>query len=232
MIQKFTELGAGFKIASYDLEIRGAGNILGAEQSGQIAVIGYDLYVKLLEEAIAELKGEEREEVPDPELKLPVSALIPETLVPDTQMRLVLYKQLSSVHNEEECRLLREEWLDRFGKLPQETEVLIRLIEIKIKARRLKISQISTLVEASGLDPWGGRAADPKGGFVYQIHPSSPIPTGYFLTKANKEPKRHRILPDGKFFIRSEMRSEEEVLRVVTGHLDEMGKVWADQIIY
>ena len=95
-IQRFTELGSGFRVASHDLEIRGAGNILGAEQSGQIAAIGYDMYLHLLKEAILELKNEHLPEDFEPELNLNVPAKIPESFLPDEKLRLILYKEASA----------------------------------------------------------------------------------------------------------------------------------------
>jgi transcription-repair coupling factor (superfamily II helicase) len=94
VLQQFTELGAGFQIASHDLEIRGAGNLLGPDQSGTIAAVGFDLYAQLMDEAVAELKGEKPREEFEPDVELPVPALIPEEYVPDVQQRLFFYKQL------------------------------------------------------------------------------------------------------------------------------------------
>lgn len=206
VIQKFTELGSGFKIASHDLEIRGAGNILGDEQSGHIEAIGYDLYIKLLEEAVLALQGKIMEEEIECEIKLPIAASIPEDLVPDTQLRLVLYKQVSSLKQEEECPLLREEWMDRFGKLPWQTENLIELIRLKIKARQLKITSITCQ----------------KDSYTYQIHPQSQIPLDYFLNKVKKQPKKYRVLPDGKFVIYDMAKSDKELIDIVQNHLEDM----------
>ena len=207
VIQRFTELGSGFKIASHDLEIRGAGNILGQEQSGHIAAIGYELYVKLLEEAVMDLKGTSHEEDFDCEVKLPIAASIPDHLVPDTQLRLVLYKQASSLKSEEECYHLKEEWTDRFGNLPYEMENLINLILAKTLARKLKISQISCQGNV----------------YVYQVNRTSPIPTDYFLKQTKTNAKKYKILPDGKFVIRESMaKSEEDLLKTVQKHLKEM----------
>src|SRR5262249_46575597 len=95
-IQSFTELGSGFKLASMDLEIRGAGDLLGGKQSGNIAAVGFETYVELLEETIEELRGQARAKPLDPEIRLPVPARLPEGYVPDVSQRLVLYKRLAS----------------------------------------------------------------------------------------------------------------------------------------
>ena len=197
VIQRFTELGSGFKIASHDLEIRGAGNILGDEQSGHIASIGYDLYVKLLEEAVMELKGEKTAEDIEVEMKLPLEAHIPESLIPDTSLRLVLYKQLSSLRKEEDCKSLHDEWTDRFGQLPGPTQNLIELIRLKIKARALGLSSVSTQ----------------KSGFVVQIHPHTSISADYLIHLVRTQPKKFKITPDGRLIIGEPLNSGEEILK-------------------
>ena len=209
VIQKFTELGSGFKIASHDLEIRGAGNILGSEQSGHIAAIGYDLYVSLLKQAVDELKGKYVEEEIDPELKLDVSANIPIEMAPDTTLRLMLYKQASSLEKEEEVEDLREEWIDRFGPLSGSVENLLGLIRIKLRAKKLRITSVSF---KNGL-------------FTFGFHPTSPISTEYFVNRAKREPRKTQILPEGKFVIRESSTSEKETLTQALRHLEEFEKV-------
>jgi transcription-repair coupling factor (superfamily II helicase) len=143
-IQDLSDLGAGFRLATHDLEIRGAGNILGPEQSGHIAAVGYDLYMEMLEQAIAELKGQGITEVLEPEIRLPVPALLPDGYVPDVNQRLVLYKQLSATRDFEELDALRADLLDRFGPLPTETRNLTEVIRLKIRCRQLGIEAIGT----------------------------------------------------------------------------------------
>ncbi len=117
-IQDLAELGSGFRLASMDLEIRGAGNLLGAEQSGNLAALGYDAYMQMLEETIDELRGQVRETEVDPEIRLPVAARLPEEFVPDVSQRLVLYKRLASSREDADVDRIRDEILDRFGHLP------------------------------------------------------------------------------------------------------------------
>jgi transcription-repair coupling factor (superfamily II helicase) len=125
-----------------DLEIRGAGNLLGAEQSGNLGAVGYETYMELLAEAVDELRGKQREARVDPEIRLGVPARLPESYVPDVQQRLVLYKRLASATDEAEADRLRDELLDRFGPLPREAEHLLAVIRLKIAARRLGIAQV------------------------------------------------------------------------------------------
>jgi transcription-repair coupling factor (superfamily II helicase) len=137
VLQRFTELGAGFNIASHDLEIRGAGELLGAKQSGTIAAVGFDMYTKLLEEAVAELKGESLRRERDPDLTTDLPAYIPDDYVPDVGQRLELYKRLSSAQDEDELAALTEEMHDRFGTVPEEVTQLGELMVCKAHARRL-----------------------------------------------------------------------------------------------
>jgi transcription-repair coupling factor (superfamily II helicase) len=144
-IQDLSELGAGFRLANLDLEIRGAGDLLGLEQSGNLRSVGYETYMEMLEETIDELRGQVHEEWLDPEIKLPVEGRLPEDYVPDVSQRLVLYKRLSSARDENEVALIRDELLDRFGRLPREAENLVEVIRLKIAARRLGIARIEML---------------------------------------------------------------------------------------
>jgi transcription-repair coupling factor (superfamily II helicase) len=143
-IQDLSELGAGFRLANLDLEIRGAGDLLGAEQSGNLRSVGYETYMEMLEETMDELRGQAHEEWLDPEIKLPVVGRLPEDYVPEVSQRLVLYKRLSSARDENEVALIRDELLDRFGRLPREAENLLEVIRLKIAARRLGIARIET----------------------------------------------------------------------------------------
>jgi transcription-repair coupling factor (superfamily II helicase) len=141
-LQEFTELGAGFKIAARDLEIRGAGNYLGTQQSGDIASIGFELYIKMLETSVAEFQGKEIEEEINPSLDLGISAFIPEAYIADSYQRLYFYKRLSALQKEEDLEQIGRELRDRFGPLPEEVALLFRLIEIRILARAIKIVKI------------------------------------------------------------------------------------------
>jgi transcription-repair coupling factor (superfamily II helicase) len=137
VLQRFTELGAGFQIASHDLEIRGAGNMLGDNQSGHVASVGFELYTELLAEAIAELKGEDYQPQNDPELNIDVDLIIPEDFVDDVHERLKLYRRLSRALNLEELEEISLEMVDRFGQLPKATEQLIQAMELQKILRQM-----------------------------------------------------------------------------------------------
>jgi transcription-repair coupling factor (superfamily II helicase) len=142
-LMEFTELGSGFKIALHDLQIRGAGNLLGQAQSGHLAEVGYELYLQLLEEAIREFKGEAPEDLaPDPELRLPVAAYLPEDYVPDVQQRLALYRRLSGRLTPQMLKEMEEELQDRFGPLPPEGRNLLEVVRTKHLLRQLGIKRL------------------------------------------------------------------------------------------
>jgi transcription-repair coupling factor (superfamily II helicase) len=141
-IQQFTELGSGFRIAAADLEIRGAGNLLGKQQSGHIAAIGLDLYMQMVEQAVQRLKGQVVEEEPDPTLRLNVSAFIPEDYVADPHQRLSLYKRLSSSTQIGDLALLHGEIQDRFGPPPEPVERLLEVMQIRLQAKALRLVSI------------------------------------------------------------------------------------------
>ncbi len=141
-IQEFADLGSGFRIAAADLEIRGAGNLLGKQQSGNIAAIGLDLYMKMVEEAVQKMKGQEIEVEVDPTLHFNVSAYIPEDYVEDGHQRLSLYKRLSSSHQIGDLALLHGETQDRYGPLPDPVERLFEVMQIKLLATQLRIDTV------------------------------------------------------------------------------------------
>ncbi len=140
-IREFTELGAGFRVAARDLEIRGAGNLLGAEQSGHIAAVGIETYLKMLEETVRELRGEEVEEAVSTAIDLPVLTTIPEHYVADANLRLELYRKIAAAEAEEDELLA--ELRDRFGRPPEEVLRLVELAALKRRAERLRVQSIS-----------------------------------------------------------------------------------------
>ena len=142
-------LGAGFMLASQDLDIRGAGNILGEEQSGNVREVGYELYQEMLEEAIAKIKSGEMEGISDegswsPQINLGVPVLIPDTYVPDLDVRLGLYRRLSSLAKKIELEAFAAELIDRFGSLPVEVDMLLRIVRIKGMCRAAGIAKLDS----------------------------------------------------------------------------------------
>jgi transcription-repair coupling factor (superfamily II helicase) len=142
-IREFAEFNSGFKIAMRDLEIRGAGNLLGAEQSGHMLSVGYDMYLKLLEEAVLEEKGEKPEKRTDCSADLLVSANIPEKYVPSGEQRMDLYRRIARIRTEEDADDMIAELIDRYGDPPSETIALINIALLRGEAARAGISEIS-----------------------------------------------------------------------------------------
>ena len=159
VIEEMTELGGGFRLAMRDLEIRGSGNLLGAEQHGHIAAVGFDLYTKLLAEAVRELRGEAGGAAVEPVINVGVEALLPEAYVPEVNQRLGIYERLTELRGDEEIAEMRAELTDRFGPPPPAVEALLDVVGLRSLARRLYAER----VEANG-----GRA-------LVTFAPSTPV---------------------------------------------------------
>ena len=160
-IQELSELGAGFRIAAQDLETRGAGNLLGKQQSGHIAAVGIDLYTQMMEEAMAELRGEELSREVDTQINLRASAFIPEDYINDVSLRLAAYKEISSVADEAQLRDLADELRDRYGELPEPAANLLEIMSVKLIAQKAMVARIDagkdvvniTFAEGAGISP-------------------------------------------------------------------------------
>jgi transcription-repair coupling factor (superfamily II helicase) len=149
-IGEHTELGSGFKIAMRDLEIRGAGNLLGRDQSGHIAAVGYDLYVRLVAEAVSELKGEPVRLPVEITVDLPVDAFLPPAYVEREDLRLEAYRRLAEVRDPAAVEDLRAEWLDRFGPLPPEAEALVAVGRLRAECVRAGVTEVTASIVRPG----------------------------------------------------------------------------------
>ncbi len=161
-IQQLTELGSGLRLATHDLEIRGAGNLLGKEQSGQVAAVGFDLYTELLDEAVRELKGEPPKEHLEPEVNLQVAAYLPDDYVADVHQRLLLYKRLSRTRDESDLADLRVEIIDRYGSLPVPAEQLLRARWIALGLQALGLAALDSGPGRLVLTPGPSPRIDPS----------------------------------------------------------------------
>jgi len=196
-LYRFTELGSGFRIARYDLEIRGAGNLLGASQSGQVRAVGYDLYMEFLETAIRKLKGEEVVEEVDPEIHLDVPAYLPREYIEDSTQRLSFYKRLASAPDHDEVERIRGELLDRYGALPAPAHLLFGLIHVKVRLRRLRIRE--------------ARLAE--GGLLLTFAQNTPVSVERIMQWVRQEPERTRLFPDNRLLVRFSSPAVEERIR-------------------
>lgn len=149
-IERFSELASGFNLAAMDLEIRGAGDVLGPEQSGHMAAVGLEMFMEMVAEALTELSGEQTEELIDPELRIPVEARIPNTYVPDERLRLRLYRRLASARTLEEVSIMASELYDRFGSIPVEVTRLLELVRAKVRCRQLRLTQVLVKTDERG----------------------------------------------------------------------------------
>jgi transcription-repair coupling factor (superfamily II helicase) len=141
-IQEFTQLGSGYQLATRDMEIRGVGNLLGAEQSGQMDVIGFDLYMEMLQEAIREIRGQEIPQVEDTQIDLKVTAMIPADYISDLEQKMSAYRSVAAAETRAELVNIAAEWHDRYGEIPQPAQQLFRIVELKQIAKQLGFSRI------------------------------------------------------------------------------------------
>jgi len=181
-LQEIDGLGGGFKLAMHDLEIRGAGNLLGEQQSGQIHAVGFELYTEMMEKAIQELKGEDVLPEVDPEIRLGIPAYFPDSYIPDANQRLYFYKRLASLRDDQELTELKEEIIDRFGPYTTMVENLFLVMNLRRTLKEFLVQQISV--------------AD---GRVYLLfHPESPVKVDKVLELIQKQKNRFRLMPDGR----------------------------------
>ncbi len=208
-IESIHDLGTGFTLATHDMEIRGAGELLGEEQSGQMQEIGYSLYLELLERAVQALKTGRQPELDRPldhgtEVDLGVPALIPDDYLPDVHARLMLYKRIASAHDTDELRELQVEMIDRFGLLPDQTKNLFRVTELKLKATPLGLRKIE-------VGPGGGR-------FIFNAQPN--VDARKIITLIQKQPKVYKLDGSDKLKMTRPMPEAHERFQNVEQLLD------------
>jgi len=213
VLQSLESLGAGFQLASHDLDIRGAGNLLGDEQSGHIREVGYELYQAMLEEAVAALKsGEEEYEDRNewsPQISLGMPVMIPEHYVPDLQLRMQLYRKLGDLTDVREIDAAGAELIDRFGPLPEEVEALLKVILVKSLCRQANVEQVD---------------AGPKGAVITLRNNEFPNPAG--LVKLVSDPGNLvRIKPDQKLVFSRNWPSAEQRLKGAAAILSKLAKL-------
>ncbi|ODT69685.1 MAG: transcription-repair coupling factor [Pelagibacterium sp. SCN 63-23] len=213
VLQSLESLGAGFQLASHDLDIRGAGNLLGDEQSGHIREVGYELYQAMLEEAVANLKnGEEDYEDRNewsPQISLGMPVMIPEHYVPDLQLRMQLYRRLGDLNEVRDIDAAGAELIDRFGPLPEEVEALLKVILVKSLCRTANVEKVD---------------AGPKGAVISLRNNEFPNPAG--LVRMVSDPGNQvRIKPDQKLVFARNWPSAEHRLKGAAAILSKLAKL-------
>ncbi|MFM7676362.1 MAG: TRCF domain-containing protein, partial [Synechococcus sp.] len=141
-IQEFAQLGSGYQLAMRDMEIRGVGNLLGVAQSGQMEPIGFDLYMEMLQECLAEIQGQDIPKVDDTQIELPITAFIPGDWITDNDENMAAYRAAADCGGRDSLLELAAGWVDRYGALPAPVQSLLQLMELKLLARRCGFSRI------------------------------------------------------------------------------------------
>lgn len=198
VMQSLDSLGAGFNLASYDLDLRGAGNLVGEEQSGHIKEVGYELYQAMLEEAVAERQGEAMDENWSPAINAGISVLIPESFVPDLDLRMGLYRRLSAMTAREDIDAFAAELIDRFGKLPDEVRHLLDVLSIKIDCLAAGVEKIDV---------------GPKGAAIFFRNQIFANPEK-LITYVSEHQERVKIRPDQSLVFRAKCEDADERLRI------------------
>jgi transcription-repair coupling factor (superfamily II helicase) len=211
VLQRFTELGAGFQVATHDLEIRGAGELLGDRQHGTVASVGFETYAKILEEAVAELKGEPIRAELDPEITVDVPAFLPDDYLPDTGQRLDFYRRLAQARDEDDVRATLEELVDRYGPLPDEAVLLGEVMVDK------------TLVRALGVQGYELSAAR----LVLTVGESSRLDPAKVLALAHAKNSRWKLTPDQRLAYTFTEGEKEARLPAARARLQELASCTA-----
>ena len=212
VLQSLDTLGAGFQLASHDLDIRGAGNLLGEEQSGHIREVGFELYQQMLEEAVASLRagdGETQEDRWSPQITIGMSVMIPDNYVPDLQLRMSLYRRLADLEDAGEIDAFGAELIDRFGTLPDEVEHLLKIVFIKTLCRRANVEKVD---------------AGPKGAVVAFRNTIFANPAG-LIAYIGQQGSMARIRPDQTIVLMRDWSEAEDRLKGVAVLLTRLAQL-------
>lgn len=202
-LQELDELGGGFKLALHDLEIRGAGNLLGRQQSGHITAVGFELYTEMMEKAVREMKGESVRPEVEPEIRLGIPAYFPQDYIPDTNQRLLFYKRLASMSDLEELKELKEEIQDRFGPYAPEVENLFLVMHLRRVLKDYLVQQVTYN----------------DGRLSLLFHPQSPVIVERLLELIGKDKGRYRISPEGRLSFAPQNQDWQKLIPEVVGFL-------------
>jgi transcription-repair coupling factor (superfamily II helicase) len=206
VLQELDDLGSGFRLAAHDLEIRGAGNLLGREQHGNVAAVGFELYAQMLEETVRELKGGEIQVQIEPEIQIGLPAYIPEAYIPDVNQRLVFYKKLANVQDRKDLEDLAYEMEDRFGPLPELVLSFIEVMDLRRVLREYLVTGVYKKAEKVTL----------------HFHPDAPIKGERLVAFVQKSKGRSQLSPDLRLTLT--LKPEEDVMPAIKMLLQELSE--------
>jgi transcription-repair coupling factor (superfamily II helicase) len=206
VLQELDDLGSGFRLAAHDLEIRGAGNLLGKEQSGNVAAVGYELYAQLLEETVQELRGGKIRVQIEPDIQLGLPAYIPEAYIPDVNQRLVFYKRLANVQDWSDLEDLANEMEDRFGPLPELVRVFLEVMDLRRSLREYLVTSAYRHGEK----------------VTVHFHPDAPIKGERLVALLQKDRGRSQLSPDLRFTFT--LKPGEEVIPAIKALLHNLSE--------
>ncbi len=204
VLEELDDLGGGFRLAAHDLEIRGAGNLLGKEQSGNVAAVGFELYAQMLEETVAELRGGQIKVQIEPDIQLSIPAYIPEAYIPDVNQRLVFYKKLANVETRDELEELGQEMEDRFGPLPELVLSLIEVMDLRLVLRTYLVTAVSKRADL----------------ITVHFHPDSPIKPEQLVAFIQHDKRPSNLTPDLRLSLT--LKPGEDVIRSVKTLLHDL----------
>jgi transcription-repair coupling factor (superfamily II helicase) len=186
VLQELDDLGGGFRLAAHDLEIRGAGNLLGKQQSGQITAVGFELYTQMLEEAVMELRGQRRNIDVEPEIQLGFPAYIPESYIADETVRVAFYRRLAEVRGREELDEIEAEMRERFGPIPPLVDSFLRVMELRKTLKTCMAVRANRVGNAVNL----------------QFHPEAPVDVDRLIELAQRDPGKFKLSADFQLRVR------------------------------
>jgi transcription-repair coupling factor (superfamily II helicase) len=205
-LQELDDLGGGFKLAAHDLEIRGAGNLLGKQQSGHIAAVGFELYQQMMEEAVQELRGQHVQTDVEPEIQLGIPAFIPENYIPDENQRLVFYRRLAAIRSSREIEEIANELRDRYGPIPPLADSFLRVMDLR---RSLKDRMVV-------------RVARREGAVILQFHPEAPVEVDRLIELVQRGKGRFKLSADYQLSFRPESTDWDGLIAETKSVLQEL----------
>ncbi len=206
VLQGLDELGGGFRLAAHDLEIRGAGNLLGKQQSGHVAAIGFELYEQMLADAVRELRGEQMTSDIEPEIQLGIPAFIPDTYIADEQQRLVVYRRLAAVRTDQELEEVTVELRERYGPLPPLVDSFVRLMDLR---RHLRLHEVVRAVRAGD---W----------ITLQFHPAARVEVDTLMALVQQSKNRFRLSQDFQLSLRPQSGDWDGIVEEVKSVLQRL----------